>query len=77
MTANLPAVQDDEGQALTIAGTWFQYWRDHRDDDPLVDLPIRRTEFLEKRAKLMQQWGRYVSTAKDAGKVVAIGRGKQ
>ena len=44
-----------------------------------VEAAYRRTEFLEKRRKLMAAWARYISTpaAKDAGKVVAIGRGKR
>lgn len=43
-----------------------------------TEAAYRRTEFLEKRRKLMAQWAAYISTSPAAkgGKVVAIGRGR-
>jgi hypothetical protein len=39
---NLPAIRDVEDRALSVARQWFAHWRDRRDTDPLLDLPMTR-----------------------------------
>jgi integrase len=41
-----------------------------------VEVAYRRTDFLERRRKLMDAWATYIATPPAAkGKVIAIGRG--